>query len=237
MATKKQKTATGSQETTSGGAAATSTHAKHAVWIEPLYRHYRPKIVEWLEHHEFDNDVQELFKKCDANNTNCLTWNNGEIKKFIKHLFSHKGLPQPSGEVEIYNIYREFDTNHSSSLDIAECCRLARHLFGIIVICCDPHVHHGKRTYTEAQDTTVRVVHVPHHHHHHVPTHHHHDHHHRHGCDFLHKVYDAMDLHHPWHAGHVAVDKVCASATFAVVAGGVATALARMNGGGIGGLR
>ncbi|CAJ1448270.1 unnamed protein product [Effrenium voratum] len=48
-----------------------------------------------------------------------LTWNEGEIRKFISEVFKHYDLVVPA-EAQLYEIYRHFDRDSSYSLDVRE---------------------------------------------------------------------------------------------------------------------
>jgi Ca2+-binding EF-hand superfamily protein len=76
----------------------------------------------------------QIFYDCDVDINGCLTWNNGEIKEFVRRIFNHYGLQAPE-ETDAYTMYRMFDRDNSGSLDALECTdmmdALLRSLFAV----------------------------------------------------------------------------------------------------------
>ena len=80
---------------------------------------HRSRMVAAIESGELLKESMRLFKQCDADRNGKLTWNEGEIRRFISQVLQHYNLVVPSEE-QLYEIYRHFDRDRSYSLDVRE---------------------------------------------------------------------------------------------------------------------
>lgn len=107
----------GPEEAEGAGAAPTSS-SSHAAELE---RWDDPAVQA---------KVQELFAKVDVNQDGRLSWNECEVRDFIKRVFAAHGLPTPRlPEMVWYQLYREVDVDGSLSMSRDEARRFARHVY------------------------------------------------------------------------------------------------------------
>eukprot|EP00434_Breviolum_minutum_P028774 symbB.v1.2.025452.t1/scaffold2469.1/size78468/8 len=76
---------------------------------------HRSRMVAAIESGELLKESMRLFKQCDADRNGKLTWNEGEIRRFISQVLQHYNLVE-----QLYEIYRHFDRDRSYSLDVRE---------------------------------------------------------------------------------------------------------------------
>lgn len=85
---------------------------------------HRQRMIVAIESGELLKEAMRLFRQCDSDRNGKLTWNEGEIRRFISQVLQHYNLVVPSEE-QLYEIYRHFDRDRSYSLDVRESLCLA----------------------------------------------------------------------------------------------------------------
>merc|ERR1711988_1798785 len=96
-----------------------------------------------------------MFRSCDKDGNGVLTWNNGEIRTFMRKLFESKGWPAPPSETGMYSLFLQFDADHSNSLDCTECCHMARSYIGLVINAVEDAT---PRAYTPPRDIVGATV-------------------------------------------------------------------------------
>eukprot|EP00435_Cladocopium_sp_Y103_P071389 s172_g37.t1 len=93
---------------------------------------HRQRMIVAIESGELLKEAMRLFRQCDSDRNGKLTWNEGEIRRFISQVLQHYNLVVPSEEMageclwgQLYEIYRHFDRDRSYSLDVRESLCLA----------------------------------------------------------------------------------------------------------------
>jgi len=71
-----------------------------------------------------------IFARVDGNRDRMLTWNNGEIRRFVSEIFHHYQVSAPIWQEHIwYDMYRFCDVDGSYSIDMEECYNFAKLCF------------------------------------------------------------------------------------------------------------
>jgi hypothetical protein len=112
-------------------------HAASEDWrqfAEPKHEDIAQQKVDQWHGAELQQTVHELFGEVDANGDGHLEWNNSEIRRFVKDVFQHLGLPVPAiPEMVWYRMYREVDVDGDYTLTEPEAAVLIKHILTRIV--------------------------------------------------------------------------------------------------------
>ena len=87
---------------------------------------------EWLHSEEFMHDVYNIFVQCDVTGTGGLEWNTGEVRAFMDMIMAEKGWPGLPNDMDLYNLYVQFDMNQDAILELDEACYFAHAVVTII---------------------------------------------------------------------------------------------------------
>jgi hypothetical protein len=100
--------------------------------IRPLYSNHKLVMDEWLHSEEFMRDVYNIFVQCDVTGNGVLQWNTGEVRAFMDTIFAEKGWPGLPGDMDLYDLYYQFDVNKNAALELEEACYFAHAVVTII---------------------------------------------------------------------------------------------------------
>ena len=88
--------------------------------LTPLYSPHKMVMDEWLHSEEFMHDVYNIFVQCDVTGTGGLEWNTGEVRTFMDTIMAEKGWPGLPNDMDLYNLYVQFDMNQDAILELDE---------------------------------------------------------------------------------------------------------------------
>jgi hypothetical protein len=100
--------------------------------LTPLYSPHKMVMDEWLHSEEFMHDVYNIFVQCDVTGTGGLEWNTGEVRTFMDTIMAEKGWPGLPNDMDLYNLYVQFDMNNDAILELDEACYFAHAVVTIV---------------------------------------------------------------------------------------------------------